>query len=156
MLIADWAIGSQKPLVDQYLAKFFPSEDIAAEQPGIFDVVRDYRDVSRRDTGLDLGTLWEEHGRVGDHILTLGWPDAGLDTGLTGKLAYLGPGLRADQTYWTETESFNWPLFVESTPGRHSPRCEPNWRKAGTTTFCSTTSRVGSPWRSSASSSPTY
>ncbi|MES9536402.1 FxSxx-COOH system tetratricopeptide repeat protein [Actinomadura sp. NPDC000600] len=119
VLIADWAIGAQRPSVDQYLAKFFPSEEIADEQPGIFDVVQNYWDVARRDTDLTLDALWERHGRIGQHILTLGWPDAGLEFDLAGKLAYLGPGRRSDNTYWAETESFEWKLFIESRPGLH-------------------------------------
>ncbi|SNT54001.1 Tetratricopeptide repeat-containing protein [Actinomadura meyerae] len=121
VLVADWAIGAQRPSVDQYLAGFFPSEEIPDEQPGIFDVVRDYWDVARHDSARDsdLGALWERHGRIGGHILTLGWSPAGLDSGLAGKLAYLGPGRRSDDGYWAETESFDWKLFVESRPGRH-------------------------------------
>lgn len=121
VLVADWAIGAQRPSVDQYLAGFFPSEEIADEQPGIFDVVREYWDIAQRDSApdSDLDALWERHGRIGGHILTLGWPRAGLDSDLAGKLAYLGPGRRSDDGYWAETESFDWKLFVESRPGLH-------------------------------------
>nr|BFE30003.1 hypothetical protein GCM10010200_022540 [Actinomadura rugatobispora] len=123
VLIVDWAIGAQRPSVDQYLAKFFADEEVPDEQEGLLDLLLSYRkahsEAVRRDPDPDLDVIWRRQGGIGRHIVELNWPQAGIDTGLTGKLAHLGPGRRADDTYWAEAERLDWELFAASRHGRH-------------------------------------
>ncbi|WP_147449348.1 FxSxx-COOH system tetratricopeptide repeat protein [Actinomadura pelletieri] len=101
----------------------FAHEDVPGRQEGLLDVLRDYQrahaEQGRHSLAPDLDALWRDHGVRDHHIVTLGWPTAGIDTGLTGKLSHLGSGKRDTRTYWPEAERFAWDDFAESRHGHH-------------------------------------